>query len=124
MIAARENSADLVNGVRIKEQSDEVGAILVDLSQRETQAKSEQFGALILREGRGVIPFKEEAPQSAAFVVLKSPDVPSVLFETGYINNPADVARLASVAGRSAFAVTLARAIKVFFARTSSAQAG
>ncbi len=121
-IAARENAADLVNGVRLKEQSDEVGAILVDLSQRETQSLSEQFVGLILREGRGVMPFKEDTGQSAAFVVLKSPDVPSVLFETGYINNPADVARLSSPAGRGVFAVTLAQAIKVFFARTSPAQ--
>ena len=124
MIAARENAADLVNGVRLKEQSDEVGAILVDLSQRETQSLSEQFAGLILREGRGVIPFKAEAAQSAAFIVLKSPDVPSVLFETGYINNPADMERLSSPAGRGVFAATLAQAIKVFFARTSPAQRG
>ncbi len=123
-IALRENSADLVNGVRIQEQSDDVGAILVDLSQRETQSLSEQFAALILREGQGNLPFKVLAPQSAAFVVLKSPDVPSVLFETGYINNPADFARITSPAGRAAFAGTLAQAIKVFFARKSSVQRG
>ena len=110
--------------MRLKEQSDEVGAILVDLSQRETQSLSEQFAGLILREGRGVIPFKAEAAQSAAFIVLKSPDVPSVLFETGYINNPADMERLSSPTGRGVFAVTLAQAIKVFFARTSPAQRG
>ena len=123
-IAVRENAADLVNGVRIKEQSDEVSAILVDLSQRETQTLSEQFAALILREGRGVMPFKADAAQSAAFIVLKSPDVPSVLFETGYINNPDELARLSSIAGQAAFAVTLAHAIKIFFARTSPAQRG
>lgn len=123
-IAVRENAADLVNGVRIKEQSDQVGAILVDLSQRETQSLSEQFAGLILREGGGLIPFKVETSQSAAFVVLKSPDVPSVLFEIGYLNNPEDMGRLSSPAGRNAFAGTLAQAIKVFFARTSPAQRG
>ena len=55
--------------------------------------------------------------QSAAFVVLKSPDVPSVLFETGYINNPGDLGRLASPQGRANFAAVTARAIKVLFAR-------
>lgn len=122
-MAARENAADQINGVRIKDQSDAVNAILVDLSQRETQANSEQFAGLILREGRGTMPFKEETPQSAAFAVLKSPDVPSVLFETGYINNASDVARLTSPNGRSAFAKALAQAIKAFFARTSSVRA-
>lgn len=119
-IAARENAADQINGVRIKDQSDTVNAILVDLSQRESQAASQQFAALILREARGVIPFKDAAVQSAAFVVLKAPDVPSVLFETGYINNTDDLERLTTVAGRQGFATTIAQAIKVYFARTSA----
>ena len=119
-IAARENAADEVNGVRIKDQSDTVNAILVDLSQRESQIASQQFAGLILREARGVLPFKDAAVQSAAFVVLKSPDVPSVLFETGYINNSGDLARLTSAAGKQGFAAALASAIKVYFARASA----
>lgn len=119
-IAARENAADLVNGVKIYDQSDDVGTILVDLAQRETRARSESFAQLILREGKGVMPFKELAPQSAAFAVLKSPDVPSVLFESGYINNPQDLARLLSPSGREGFADALARAVAVFFARNAA----
>ncbi len=119
-IAARENAADQINGVWIKDQSDTVNAILVDLSQRESQAAAQQFAGLILREARGVMPFKDAAVQSAAFVVLKSPDVPSVLFETGYINNPGDLERLTTVAGRQGFATTIAQAIKVYFARASA----
>ena len=117
--AARENAADQVNGVRITGQSDTVNAILVDLSQRETQDASAQFAGLILREGKGAMPFKYLTPESAAFAVLKSPDVPSVLFETGYINNTGDVARLTSAPGKQTFATTLAQAIKVYFARAS-----
>jgi N-acetylmuramoyl-L-alanine amidase len=119
-IAARENAADLVNGVRIYDQSGDVGTILVDLAQRETQARSESFAQLILREAKGVMPFKEAMPQSAAFAVLKSPDVPSVLFESGYINNQQDLARLLSPTGRAGFADALARAIVVFFARNAA----
>ena len=117
--AARENAADQINGVKITGQSDAVNAILVDLSQRETQDASAQFAGLIVRESRGAMPFKLPALQSAAFVVLKSPDVPSVLLETGYINNTSDAARLTSPAGRQAFAATVAQAIKVYFARAS-----
>ncbi|MFM5894142.1 MAG: N-acetylmuramoyl-L-alanine amidase [Novosphingobium sp.] len=117
--AARENAADQINGVRIKGQSDAVNAILVDLSQRETQDDSALFAGLILREGKGAMPFKYLTPESAAFAVLKSPDVPSALFETGYINNTGDVARLTSPAGKRAFATALTQAIKVYFARSS-----
>lgn len=119
-IAVRENAVDEVNGIRIADQSDSVGAILVDLSQREMQAKSESFGSLILREGRGRLPFREDTVQSAAFAVLKAPDVPSVLFESGYINNEDDLARLASPEGQRAFAQTLASAIRVHFAREAA----
>lgn len=119
--AQRENRADSINGVQARGQSDAVSAILVDLSQRETQAKSEEFARLLLREGAGRLPFREQAVQSAAFAVLKSPDLPSVLVESGYINNPADLGRLASPEGRASFAEATARAIRVFFARQAGA---
>lgn len=119
-MAARENAADEVNGIRIADQSNAVGAILVDLSQREMQSKAEAFGRLILREGQGRLPFREDAVQSAAFVVLKAPDVPSILFESGYINNETDAARLASPEGQRAFAQTLAGAIRIHFARETT----
>jgi N-acetylmuramoyl-L-alanine amidase len=116
-MAARENRSDTINGVALKGTSDTVSAILVDLSQRETQARSDEFGRLILREGEGRLAFREPVIQSAAFVVLKSPDLASVLFEAGYISNPKDAARLGSVEGRAVLASVTARAIRVFFAR-------
>ena len=118
-MADRENGADRVNGVLLQDKSDAVSAILVDLSQRETQAQSEEFARLLLREGLGRIRFREGPLESAAFVVLKSPDVPSVLFESGYISNAGDTARLLSPAGREAFAQATAQAIRVFLARQS-----
>lgn len=120
-MANRENAADMVGGVKIGDQSDTVSAILVDLSQRETQARSELFAQLILREAQGKLPFRERSEQSAAFAVLKSPDLPSVLFESGYISNPADVARLTSDEGKAAFTGTTARAIRAYFARQAAA---
>ena len=123
-MAARENAADAVNGVRLETQSATVNATLVDLSQRLANARSEEFARLILREGEGKLPFRESAAQSGAFVVLKSPDVPSVLFESGYINNPDDLERLNSPAGRAAIAAVLAAAIRVHFARQAVPQIG
>lgn len=118
-MAERENRANAVNGVALGQQSDAVNAILVDLSQRDTQLRSEEFARLILRTARGRLPLRDEALQSAAFVVLKSPDVPSVLFETGYISNAEDVARLITSDGRRTFAEVAGSAIRLFFARQS-----
>jgi len=118
-LAVQENRADEINGVKLANASDAVSAILIDLSQRETQARSEEFAGLLLREGRGRIGFRESSVQSAAFAVLKSPDLPSVLFESGYINNDADAARLMSAAGRRQFAEVTATAIRAYFARQS-----
>lgn len=116
-IAAAENKADTINGVTLSGQSNAVSAILVDLSQRESAAQAEEFARLVLREGQGKIDFRERSIQSAAFIVLKSADVPSVLFEAGYLSNAADAQRLASPEGRQIFAEVTARAIRVHFAR-------
>lgn len=115
--AARENAAGRVNGQTLAGQSAAVSAILVDLSQRRTQAQSEKLAALIEREGRGRLVFHPDPRRSAALEVLRAPDVPSVLFESGYITNPRDAARLASAAGRTEFAAVMARAIRLYFAQ-------
>lgn len=122
-LAAAENRADTVNGIALAQTSSAVSAILVDLSQRHTAEISDEFARLVLREGEGRITFRDRPLQSAAFVVLKSPDVPSVLLEAGYITNPEDAARLASAQGRGMLASATAQAIRVLFARRSGAAA-
>lgn len=118
-LAARENRSDRINGVRLEGQSGAVSAILVDLSQRRTKEASLAFAQLIVREGTDLLAFHPRPRRAAAFAVLKSPDVPSVLFEAGYISNPEDAERLASVEGRAAFAEAAAKAVRIFFARNS-----
>lgn len=114
--AQRENAADMVNGQDLSSQSDAVSAILVDLSQRRTQARSERFAALIEREGAGILRFHPQPRRSAALEVLRAPDLPSVLFESGYITNPREAARLVTPTGRADFARAMARAIRLYFA--------
>ena len=82
---------------------------------------SSRFAELVRREG-GALPFKRDYHQMAGFVVLKAPDTPSILFEGGYISNPADASRLTSPEGRKAIAVALRRAIEVHFARRTAAR--
>lgn len=115
--AARENAADRINGQALSGQSAAVSAILVDLSQRRTQVQSARLAGLIEQEGRGRLVFHPDPRRSAALEVLRAPDVPSVLFESGYITNPQDVARLISGPGRTEFAGVMARAIRLYFAQ-------
>ena len=119
--AARENRADTVNGIPLDGRDERVNAILVELAQRQSQAQSDEFAGLILREGEGTLDFHPQALRSAALVVLKAPDVPSALFEAGFISNPEDAGRLASPEGQARFAEAMARAIRIYFARQSGA---
>lgn len=115
--AERENRSDRINGQDIAGQSDIVNTILVELSQRRTQAESAEFASLIEREGEGTIRFHPQPRRSAALKVLRAPDVPSVLYESGFISNSDEAQRLASPAGRARFAEAMARAIRIYFIR-------
>ncbi len=118
-IAARENSVDVINGVRLSDENDVVSAILLDLSQSEAQAGSNEMANLILRELRGKTKLHNDSVQSAAFAVLKAPDLPSVLFETGYISNARDAAYLSSEEGQETVSGAAAQAVRAYFARQS-----
>lgn len=118
--AERENNADAVNGVQLAGKSDEISTILVELSQRRVQETSAEFARLITREGQGTLRFHPQSRRSAALAVLRAPDVPAVLYESGFVTNPADAERLTSAEGKRDFAEAMARAVRIFFARQSS----
>lgn len=123
-LARRENRADTVNGVTLDGQSGAVSSILVDLSRREMRTRSIRLADLILREGRGAIRFHVDPRREAAFVVLKSLDLPSALMEAGYISNPADARAMTDKAWRNGFAAAVARAIAIFLAEQDSRPLG
>ncbi len=85
----------------------------------ERRRNRDEFARLIAREGQGRLIFHPDPHRSAALAVLRAPDVPSVLFEAGFVTNADDAKRLASPDGKQRFADTLERAIRVFFARNS-----
>lgn len=120
--AARENKADTVNGVSLSGTSDTVNAILLDLSQREATGSSIAAGELVLREVRGKLPLHYDTVEPAALAVLKAPDIPSILFETGYISNEEDARTLESQEGRRTIVDAAAQAIRVFFAREAGVE--
>jgi N-acetylmuramoyl-L-alanine amidase len=115
--AARENDADRLNGIAIDGASAAVSAILVELSQQRTQESALEFAGLVLREGEQRLAFVPQPRRSAALAVLRAPDVPSVLLESGFVTNRSDRARLTTQEGRAQYAAVLARAIRVYFAR-------
>ncbi len=120
--AARENAADRLNGIDLNAQSDTVTGILYDLAQRRTSSQSDEVAALIRREGEGAIAFHPQDRRYAALKVLRAPDVPSVLFESGFITNAEDARRLTSPEGRERFARAIARAIRIYLAREGAAE--
>jgi N-acetylmuramoyl-L-alanine amidase len=119
--AARENDADRLNGIALGEQSEAVSAILVELSQQRTQEDAIAFSGLVVREGGEQLGFHPQPRRSAALAVLRAPDVPSVLFESGFVTNQLDRARLTTPEGQGQYAAVLARAIRIHFARRTNA---
>lgn len=115
-LAARENKSDVLAGIDLGHQNPDVSPILIDLMQRETMVASARFARLLGREAQDLIPVKPNAHRMAALLVLKAPDLPSVLFETGYISNEKDVAMLSSPDGRRRIAQSVSRAVAIHFA--------
>jgi N-acetylmuramoyl-L-alanine amidase len=116
-LAARENKANIINGVNLGGADANVSSILIDLTQRETMNVSADFAKLLLREAMPNMRIRGNSHRFASFIVLKAPDTPSVLFETGYLSNEADVTFSASQSGQGKVARALANGIQVHFAR-------
>lgn len=116
--AATDRDSVKVGGVALSDIDADVSAILLDLSQRDTQANSRVAAELMLRELRETgIGLHRDRAETAALAVLKAPDIPSILLETGYINNLEDARFLGSADGQRRVAAATAQAIRVFFAR-------
>jgi N-acetylmuramoyl-L-alanine amidase len=120
-LATRENKADVIAGVNLGDAGDDVSSILIDLTRRETMNNSADFARLLGREAKPLVPMKPDFHRMASLMVLKAPDMPSILFETGYISNAADAAFLDSAKGRERIAEAVRRAVEVHFARRMTA---
>jgi len=115
--AIRENRSGLAPGVSADPADGEVGAILLDLSQREANAGSLDAARMVLRELDGAVPLHSRHVQAAALAVLEAPDMPSILLEAGYLSNAEDRRALADGKTRQTLAAATARAIRVFLAK-------
>ncbi|MBO9695418.1 MAG: N-acetylmuramoyl-L-alanine amidase [Sphingopyxis sp.] len=120
-LAARENRANIINGIDLGAHGGDVSAILLDLAQRETMNVASDFARLLRREASDEVKFRTTAHRFASFIVLKAPDTPSVLFETGFLSNKDDAEFLASPAGQKKVARGVRDAVQVHFARRIAA---
>jgi len=115
-LAARENEVDLLGGVNVPSNDHEVAAILVDLAMRETTGMSRRFaGSLVAAFNHNGVATLTPAHKYAGFVVLKAPDIPSVLIELGFLSNPDEVKKLTDEKYRATLGKTIAAGIDDWF---------
>ena len=122
-LADKENKADIVAGIDLSNESPEVTNILIDLVQRESMNLSAVFAQrLIAAVSHETHILLQNTHRFAGFAVLKAPDIPSVLIETGYLSNEADEQMLRRPEYRAKLAAALASAIEHFFAENWKAR--
>jgi len=87
-LAEQENRSDLIGGVSLDDKDDMLASVLLDLSQTASTQASLTMGSTVLKQLGGITRLHAKRVQNAGFAVLKSPDIPSILVETGFISNP------------------------------------
>jgi N-acetylmuramoyl-L-alanine amidase len=114
-LAQKENRADIIGGMDLATENEEVTDILIELAQRETKNHSTFFAKKATTQLGLVTHMTGKPMRSAGFVVLKAPDVPSVLLELGYLSSKADEALLVSPKWQAEVATAMAKAIDAYF---------
>jgi len=115
-LAHAENQADVIAGLDLSSEPKDVAGILIDLARRETKTFSVQFAQTLVSWMRASARLHQNPMKSASFVVLKAPDVPSVLVELGYVSNRSDLKLLISSEWRERTADSIVHAVDAYFA--------
>ena len=120
-LASKENSADLIGGIeglKLEDKDDVLAGVLLDLSSTASLTASLGVGSHVLRSMGSMAHLHKKTVQQAGFVVLKSPDIPSILVETGFISNPSEAARLKSGQYQQQLAKSIHKGIVQYFEST------
>ncbi len=115
LLADSENASDLVGGVTLNNKDGMLASVLLDLSQSATREASNKVATDILRAMQQTGAVHKNHVGSANFMVLKSPDVPSVLIETAFISNPSEEKRLTEKEFQQRMARTITRGVRDYF---------
>ena len=116
-LAERENTADLKGGVSLGDKSGQLASVLMDLSQTASIGSSMEAAERVLGQLDHVGEIRKSQVQQAGFLVLKSPDIPSMLVETAYISNPGEEARLRAASHQEAIASAIFTGLREYFRR-------
>ncbi|MCA4920478.1 MAG: N-acetylmuramoyl-L-alanine amidase, partial [Roseomonas sp.] len=123
-LAQRENNADLAGGLTLPSVPPEVQAILLSLMRQETLGDSARFARVAVRELTRAVDVLPKPRREAGFIVLKAPEVPSVLVEMGFLSDPGDEAALRKPEHRALIAASLARAVETWLPSAPRAAPG
>jgi N-acetylmuramoyl-L-alanine amidase len=116
-LADQENAADLVGGLKLQDKSDTLASVLLDLSQSATMKASEDMAGQVLSGLKRLGKTHKNDVERANFVVLRSPDVPSMLVETAFISNPDEEARLNDPSHQKQLANAILEGVTGYFSR-------
>lgn len=119
-LAERENAADLVGGVSLDDKDDLLASVLLDLSQTATSEASMKVASHVLDGLRQVGRVHRRGVEQAGFVVLKSPDIPSILVETAYISNPNEEKKLRNGRYQQALAEAILNGVRGYTIKHSA----
>ncbi|MGB5323917.1 MAG: N-acetylmuramoyl-L-alanine amidase [Pseudomonadales bacterium] len=119
-LADSENKADRIGGVDLSDKDDMLASVLLDLSMTATLDASARVGREILGQLGHVSKLHKPGVEHAGFAVLKSPDIPSVLVETGFISNPGEAQRLSTAKHQQQVASAIVKGVQDYFAEHAS----
>ena len=114
-LAERENASDLIGGVSLDDKGDVLASVLLDLSQTASLSASQVAAEHVLHQLNQVGEIRKPQVQQARFMVLKSPDIPSMLVETAYISNPQEEMRLRGAAQQAKLATAIHQGVRAYF---------
>jgi N-acetylmuramoyl-L-alanine amidase len=114
-LAAHENKADILAGINLTNEREDVADILISLAQRETNNRSATLADMLVMAMSGKVRLLPNTHRFAGFAVLKAPDVPSVLVEIGFLSHPQEEKLLKTKAHREQVVASLARGIDAYF---------
>lgn len=117
LLAERENDSDLLGGVNLADKSSMLASVLIDLSQTAAIGASLDVGNMVGRQLAKFGPMHHGKTQQAAFVVLKSPDIPSILVETDFITNRHEEHLLESARYQEKIARAILAGVRHYFDR-------
>ncbi len=120
-LAQHENSADLVGGVNLANRESMVANVIMDLSQNATKEASHNVAGKILSNFKSIGDLHKNSVQKAGFMVLKSPDIPSILVETAFISNPKEERKLKSRAHQKKIASAIFGGVVTYFEKNAPA---